>query len=244
MFYPEKYDFWPVYESINKYYPSGLVNESNNGINTQNQSRYKGQYELGTVIIENIHDETIFNTKWKEIDLLIEKKTARAVERTTYGQAPCISGEIELQRSAMPGLVRLKKLNYFISLLGPYYSIIGSDESVISDNGTHYVTNLLITSPINDYEEIYKLTETVFSEKLPGYRQIPFHLCKERINGLQVNYTDSEDTNYLFNALFNDHLNLNTTHVGDILYGADKWIRPDYDSSKEKGWTIYPEKIN
>jgi hypothetical protein len=243
MFHSEKYDFWPVYESIKKYYPLGLISE-NNGHDRYYLSSYQGQKELVSVILDNIHDEIVFSTKWKEIGLLIEKKTTQVVVSTTYGQAPCISGEIEIHHSSMPGLVRLKKLNYFISLLGPYYSIIGSDESVISDNDTHYVTNLLIASPINDYEETYKLTESVFTEKLPGYRQIPFHLCKERINGLQVNYTESENTNYLFNAVFNDHLNLNITHVGDTLYGADKWIRPDYDASKEKGWTVYPAKNN
>jgi hypothetical protein len=244
MFHSEKYDFWPVYESINKYYSTGVVNESNYELNNQDQSIYQGQKELTKVILDNIHDEKVYTSTWKEISLFIEEKTARAVESTTYGQAPCISGEIEIQRSSMPGLVRLKKLNYFISLLGPYYSIIGSDESIISDNGTHYVTNLLIASPVYDYEETYKLTESIFTEKLPGYRQIPFHLCKERINGLRVTYTESESTNYLFNALFNDHLDLSITCVGDTLYGADKWIRPDYNASKEKGWTIYPAKNN
>jgi hypothetical protein len=240
IFFNEKYNFWPVYESIKRFYPIGCMQDWEL-IYRYREFDYPGVKELGTIIEENIHNESNFSSRWGTIENEIEKVSGNKIIGTTYGQAPSFSGYIQLNNFSDSNSERSKKLYFFLSLVGPYYAIMGSDESVFAFNSNKiFITNYWVASPENEYAQVYKLVETKLKEKFPEYYQIPFHLCQQKLEGLQIRYSDDKNLNCVFHALFNNQVNLNAEFIGDGLYGSDKWIRKGYNASNEDSWTIYP----
>jgi hypothetical protein len=75
--------------------------------------------------------------------------------------------------------------------------------------------------------------------RFKGYHFIPFELCKQTIEGLDVRYSD-ENLSTVFHALFNDHIDLDTWRtIGDNYYKSDDWIKEGY-VDEGGGWTMYP----
>ena len=240
IFFNEKYNFWPVYESIKKYYPIGCI-EDWERLYKCRAFDYPGRMDLESIILDNLHNDNNFNSRWKSIEREIETLTEKKVIGTTYGRAPCFSGYIELESISINNLTRLKELYFFVSFVGPFYSIIGQDRSIVTfDKSNISHTNYLVVSPENEFAEPFSLIEKKIQEKFPGYLFTPFHLCKQELEGLSVRGSNDEHNKTVFHALFNDQIDLSAEFIGDGMYGSEKWIRGDYDGSKEGGWTIYP----
>lgn len=72
-----------------------------------------------------------------------------------------------------------------------------------------------------------------------GFRFIPFELCTQTIDGLEVRYSD-QNLNTVFHALFNDHIDLTTRNtIGNEYFKSEDWIKEGY-VDKGSNWTAYP----
>jgi hypothetical protein len=240
IFFNEKYNFWPVYESIKKYYPIGCI-EDWELLYKYRAFDYPGKMELESIILDNVHTDNNFNSRWVSIEHEIETLTKKKVIGTTYGQVPCFSGYLELETISTENFTRAKELYFFVSFVGPFYSIIGQDRSIITfDKRKIYHTNYLVVSPENEFAELFGLVEKKIKEKFPGYGFTPFHLCTQELEGLSVRRSNDEHNKTVFHALFNDQIDIAAEFIGDGMYGSNKWIREDYDLSNEGGWNVYP----
>lgn len=128
MFYynADKYDFMELYNSIAKYYPIGVPFENNPAYNN-----YPGTKEITKLLEESIHDEDNFKSGWQKIETEIQNGIQFEIIGTTYGQSPCYSSYIEIEKNKVGDLSRYKEIHFFISLLGPFYTIIGQDRNEI-----------------------------------------------------------------------------------------------------------------
>ena len=235
MFNPDKYNFWPIYEVIKTYYPVGLDKEFNLYFDCP------GYASLIKLIEENVHDDENYQLRWNDFCNRLEKEIDKEIVGTTYGQLPCFSAYVLLDKKISDDLVRTKELYFFVSLLGSFFSIIGRDGSQIEygKDHSHWITNYVTVSPEKEYTEIFKILELRITERFQNYRLVPFEILKQKIEGLYTKwYTEKEMT--IFNALFNNQINTESNISGNAMFGSDKWIREDYDPSIEGGWTIYP----
>lgn len=236
MFNADKFDFWIIHERIKRFYPVGLSKNFNLHFDSPDCQ------ELIKLAVENIHDEQNYNSRWTIFIEDLEKATGKKGRSTTYGQDTCFSASLILEETKMADLVRTKEISFYVSLIGPFFSIIGIDRSEINfeKNKSFWITNSLTTSPEKDYADIFKLIEQKIEQRFEKYRLVPFRLLTEEIPGLYTKLYDTK-TMTVFNALFNGQVDLSSNITGDIYYGSDHWIRKDWDASHEGGWTIYPD---
>ena len=233
-FNPEKFDFWKIYDSIKHFYPIGIKKDE-----SKIYFSYPGLKELENIIVDNIHDDNNFNSRWEDFTKKIERQVGKEIIGTTYGQAPSFSSFVLLETASLENLKRTKELHFFVSLVGPFYTIIGQDNNTVKIEEKYYrSTSYLVVSPENEFSETFALLCDKIEDRLKGFRFVPFEICKQTIEGLYVRY-DDENLNSVFHALFNNHVDLTTRRViGNEYYKSEDWINEGY-VEKGGGWTSY-----
>ncbi len=181
-------------------------------------------------MVENTHDQGIFQHRWKNFTGQIDEETGKEIDGTTYGQAPSFSSALIIQKNKVENCTHCKELHFSVSLLGDFYQIYGLDTTVILDQkeGKAYsAVNVVTTSPFEEFADVFKLVERKIKEKYPNYKIIPFGLGQLIIKGLQVRYLNDEDCS-VNKALFNHFLseeNISTYTRGNVYYGKEKWLK-------------------
>ncbi|GAB3021821.1 hypothetical protein [Spirosoma pulveris] len=233
-----KFDFWPIYDAIKRFYPIGIPWQGEEG---HMFLSYPGLKELETILVDNLHNETHFTERWSNFAAGIQRETGKEVIGTTHAMAPSFSSFVLLEKTSVDNLTRTKELHFFVSLIGPFYTVIGQDASrVLLDGKYHYGgTNYLVVSPENEFADVFRLLCNKIEARFNSYRFVPFEICRQTINGLSVRYSD-EKLDAIFPALFNNSLNLNTrSRLGNDFYKSADWIKEGWEGS-DGGWVIYP----
>ena len=107
----------------------------------------------------------------------------------------------------------------------------------VGDNhfkGTSYLT----ISPESEYASAFIFICAQIEKDFKDYRFVPFDICKQTIEGLDVKYDDN-NRNAVFYAIFNNHIDFNTHTFGDGYYKSGDWIKKGY-VDKGNDWTSYP----
>ena len=235
MFYfnTDKFDFWVIYDSIKRFYPIGIGKDE-----TKMFQSYPGMADLESIIVDKIHNKRQLK-KWNDFTKQIETGIHKPIHGTTYGQAPCFSSYVELDNFSHGNFIRTKELHFFVSLAGPFYSIVGQDINTVRVGDNYFKgTNYLTISPENEYASSFIFLCDQIEKHFKDYRFVPFGICKQIIEGLYVKYDDN-NRNAVFNAIFNNHIDLNIYALGDDYYKSDDWIKDGY-VDKGNGWTSYP----
>lgn len=138
-----KFDFWKIYNSIKHFYPIGIKKDDSKMFHS-----YPGLKELEKVLVDNIHDQDKFNSVWKDFTNEIESRLGKEIIGTTMSQAPSFSSFVSLETTKLDNLTRTKELHFFVSLVGPYYTVIGEDNNTIKiEDRQLRTTNYIVTSP-------------------------------------------------------------------------------------------------
>lgn len=153
---------------------------------------------------------------------------------------PCYSGFITLKKENFKNLTYTKELHFFISLLGPYYTILGIDrsevelEEVLPDlNGSEkirdrvYNANQVITvSPHQEYKELFLILQNKILDYFPSLKYIPYEINRKKIKGISLVYPDCEAKvkGSVFSALFRPDDSFNSKTRGDTFFGFDEWL--------------------
>lgn len=222
------HDFWPVYNSIHRFYPVGIGHEIEAMYNS-----FPGTSERQKIIADNIYNDVNYKRNWLDFLEAIANYTGKKVTDNTGGITSCYSAYLQLYHTVSGDRTRTKGLHFFVSLLGPFYWVVGADENEVEAKDSFYrSTNFLVTSPMveyaGDFEDICKHIEARFK----GYRFIPFWFGKQIVDGLVLDYKDNNCS--VFNALFNGAIDLNTNIVGSPSYKNSQWG----DSDKAGKWVL------
>ena len=231
----EKFEFWKIYDSIRHYYPIGVERSDPRFF-----SSYEGQKDLEKLIVENLHNHQNYTSKWETFTNEVSIHLNKEIIGTTYGQAPSFSAFVLLDTIVVSNLVRSIELHFFVSLLGPYYTIIAQDKNVIQmDENNFLSTNYLTISPHGSSANEFQFLCDKIEDRFQGYRFVPFAICDQTIEGLWVRYSDDKPGAVL-QALFNNHIELTTKNiVGDQWYKSADWIREGYIDTGDR-WVAYP----
>jgi len=202
---------------------------------------YPGLKELEDIVVDNIHNDKHFIERWDNFTKDIEKEIGKEIIGTTYGQAPSFSSYVLLDTASIDNLTRTKELHFFVSLVGPFYTIIGQDSNTVKleEHKNYRSTSYLVASPENEFADTFKLLCDKIENRFKGFRFVPFEICQQTIDGLDVRYSD-ENLNTVFHALFNNHIDLTIWRkIGNDYFKSGDWIKEDYVDTGG-GWTIYP----
>lgn len=224
MFYfnSDKFDFWVIYEAIKQFYPIGINRDE-----SKMYFSYPGIKKLENILIDSIHDNNHFSDRWEKFTKELYSEIGKEVIGTTYGQAPSFSSYVLLETTSIDNLVRTKELHFFVSLIGPFYTIIGQDNNTVklAENKNYRSTSYLVLSPENEYADTFQLLCNKIEDRFTGFRFVPFEICQQAIEGLNVRYSD-ENLNFVFHALFNDQVDLNLWRkIGNGRFKAQDWVK-------------------
>src|SRR3569833_1044030 len=195
-------------ETIKSYYPVGISNSEpgyheNAGIKKLQELMWEG---MG--VRNNFRNWTTYVNR---VCMKLGKETAS----TTYGPRPCYSADLILERYEDEALIRTKKISFAVSLLGPYYSICGIDETTIKafDDEMHKyfnAINVVTVSPFKEFEADFLFVEQQVTKRFKNYKFVPFQVCMSFIENVET--LDSiADNGTVYSALFN-HLFYFYTH--------------------------------
>lgn len=221
-FNSDNYNFWPIYECIQKYYPIGIRKSP-----TIAFKQYAGIVEVEELLKTNIHNTENFNEKWGTFLISLQEQIGLKIIGDTMGQAPSFSARIVLSENKYKTIHHRKELHLMVSLLGPFYQLYGKDTTSVWENEKRVVTstpNLITSSPMGEYESLFSKVETIIQQRFSTHRKIPFFVSQFFVEGLQVVYADN-DTATVHQALFNDDLSScqRTTIRGNKKYGLEVW---------------------
>lgn len=234
-FNADKYEFWEIYERIKLFYPIGIGKADR-----EFYYSFPGLKALQQQLVENFHDTQQYEVRWTGFLRQLEEVFGRRVVDTTYGQKPAFSASIELEKTENDNLTRRKEFHFFVSVLGPFYTVIGCDVNTVTLGPSHYMsTNYLVISPEQEFAAPFNNLCDIIEARFSGFRFVPFYICEATINGLCV--ADwVEDHSSVFNALFGDFLDRHpSATIGISHYKSDDWIRDGYVDNGVR-WTGYP----
>lgn len=220
MFYfnEKHYNFWDIYNCIHKFYPIGSIAEGMDSF----YNSYPGIIEQKKIIAENIYDNNVFSHNWGRFCEDISRTTNQNLIGTTYGMKPSYSAKIELKRTDYADITRTKELHFFVSLLGPFYTIIGVDKNeCIYENKFYQSNNFLTVSPENEYKDLFIYMSKRIEEQFTSYRFVPFFICRQIIDGLSWEF--KEKSCRVFQAIFDNSIDLEVNIIGNESYQSWQW---------------------
>lgn len=232
MFYfdEKKYNFWSVYNCIRQFYPIDVPEGMDSFYNS-----YPGLKERGKILLENIYDSGIFKEKWLDFCDEMSNDSSQKIVGTTMAISSCYSSFMEIEKESVSNLTRKKEIHFFVSLLGPFYTVMGLDENEINIGNNFYrSTNFLIVSPEKEYKDWFIYIEKHIEKQFEKYRFVPFSICRQILNGLSLKYKDNNCT--VFDALFKNSLDMNARSIGDNNYKSWQWSAEKEPNSEK--WII------
>lgn len=221
MFYfnSNKFDFWKIYDCIKHNYPLGIKKDETNFFYS-----YPGIIELRQLIADKV-SEGGEHEGWDDFLVELQSTIGKTITGTTYGQAPSYSGYLEIETFTHENHERTKELHFSVSLLGPFYTIIGMDKNTVSIEWKRFEKpTYLIISPENEYKEYFIFLENSIEKQFPGYKFIPYDIYSQNIDGLEL-YYDDRASNTVFNGIFNSLVVSDMMTIGDQFYKYDQWLK-------------------
>jgi hypothetical protein len=232
-------DFYgPIIEAILKYYPLEIKSDA------PAYFEFSGQVELGKIIVDNIHSRKNFKARWQDFDKEIRTDLKKRIDGQTYATRPSFSSSLIIKKFKHNELIHIKTLHYSVSLVGPFFTIYGVDETAITDKRDGHdlfytAINIITISPYKEFESDFNFIKSKIENRFKGYKFIPFDLHSRSIQGLYDPYKDDEEYT-IYRALFDDFLNGYDTYRkrGDYKYGFDEWVK--YKDGEEPRVTFGP----
>ncbi|MEZ2442327.1 hypothetical protein AB6805_11425 [Chitinophaga sp. RCC_12] len=229
-FNSEKCDYWLVYETINHYYPIGILPNSPEAADPawQIYHQFKGQRALGKLIEVNFADGKVYKDQWESIGTDLGKGLNLRSEGTTYGEVPSYSFYLELSNIEAGNHTVFKRIHVAISLLGPFFTIWGVDGSMLQLNRRFYqAINAITISPFEEYEQIFKEAYQKIKTRFPDYKFVPHDLCNMTIPGLEfrIHSYPMAKKGLIYHALFNYLLTGYEVTRGNRYFGSDYWMK-------------------
>jgi hypothetical protein len=233
----KKHDFSAIEETLIKYFPIANLHD----YNKENIKEFKGYQDIGEILNVNFATNKNYREKWGKFKKHLKKELRSPVLESMVYFYPCYSGFITLKKEKNNNLTYSKELHFFISLLGPYYSIFGVDKCEIMleeltprMNGVEeiltrpYRANLAITVyPYLEFQESFQDLQNKILDYFPSLKFVPYSINMRKEKGISLLYPSSDEkiNNTVFSALFRPDFFFNSEPRGDTFYGFNEWLK-------------------
>ena len=207
---------------ISETYPVGLMPDA------AEYHEWPGVKRMWKLIEENVVINKNYRLRWGGFLRKIKKGSKNEIVSTTYGNAPSFSADLILERYEDDAVVRVKKISFAVSLIGPFFSICGIDETFIKESGEtwsgYHAINVVTVSPYKEFEHDFNYIREQIETCFPNHKFVPFTICQSYIKDIHVlGHTYGEECS-VYSALFNCFIDryYGRKNRGDTLYGFDK----------------------
>ena len=210
-----------IADTIKEYYPIALNPQS------PEYNAHLGIKKINEAVSEHMNDYKEFIKPWKSFIKKLHKRADKKVHDTSYALALCYSADLILEKYEDSSMVRIKRIAFSVSLLGPFFSVCGVDETIIKEKGSkfgqgYHAINIITVSPYKEFEGCFKLVKNKIEKHFEGYKFVPFWVCARYVKDLHIPYTSGPECT-VYNALFNNLLDhyYRDAFRGDTSYGSE-----------------------
>lgn len=181
-------------------------------------------------------DQTAYRNKWGKLT----KHLSKVLRKKVHGYADLggsgFFGEVIIFEDNKPDFERKKSLHFYVSIIGPFFSIHGIDSSNailqtefsnITDKGNFEVTHAVTVSPVFEYREPFLALEKELRAFFPGYRFLPYDIGMSTMKNISIadELRDPRSMNTIYEAVFGQRAVHACYARGDHEYGMDDWIK-------------------
>lgn len=209
-----------ISETIKQYYPLGIKTDS------PEYNEHPGVKKLLAIVEENMTRNKEFYKPWREFLIKLRSGSTKKIHNSSLPSEYSFSGELILERYQDKSLRRIKKLIFSVSLIGPFFSLFGVDETFIKENDNelasgYHAINVITESPFKEFEENFNYLRSEIEKQFTGYKLVPVRICLLNVEGLHTPYGSLEECK-VYNALFNGYFDFNHIQFfrGELYYGS------------------------
>lgn len=230
----DNHDFQRIYDTIKEYYPI----ENTKRATTESIASTEGWQKMSALMNDNFVSQKNYRARWSKFNQFLKKQVKKPVRSTMSLFNCCYSGEVIVEEFKGKDFIKHKKLEFYISVLDSFFSIVGVDCSAVFmsvDNhfgptieGHYIATHCVTVSPVFEYETPFKLLEEKIREFFPGYSFIPYEIGMSVIPNISVDDdTSNRDIiDSVYEALFGQIALHDALTRGDKRYGFNDWVKP------------------
>ncbi|MBL0743893.1 hypothetical protein [Chryseolinea lacunae] len=228
--YPD-YNFQSIYDTIKAHFPI----DDPEKYTEENIQSFPGLEKIAKAMNDNFVDAKQYR-QWSALNKLLKKEMKKKVESTFSLFNFCYSGAVVLEEIKNANFIKSKKLHFYISVLGPYFSICGIDSSTVMmpwdssiENFPFEATHAVTISPAFEYETAFRSLEDKIRQRFPGYSFVPYDIGMCTLKGISFENDHSRDprmTNTIYEGLYGQLAVHTAMPRGDGRYGFADWTRP------------------
>lgn len=207
-------------ETIKQLYPIGITQDS------PEYNEHAGIKKIMAIIEENMSHHKIFNKPWTEFLKKIHCGSKKKIYNSGLPLDVSFTGNLILERYQDKSLRRIKKIVFSISLIAPFFTVYGIDETFIKEKDNelasgYHAINVITESPYKEFEVDFNYLQQEIEKHFANYKIVPVRTCTFYVKGLQTPYTFLDECK-VHNALFNGYFNFTpyTSFRGEMYYGS------------------------
>ncbi len=173
-----------------------------------------------------------------ETDIQHQENTQETSSRLSGLASGGFFGEVIIEEDKKTDFIRQKSLRFYVSIIGPFFSIHGVDSSIalleiesrVKDfnKGNFAATHAITISPVFEYYEAFKKLEDQLRSFFPGYLFVPHAVGMSTIRNISVadELRDTQSLDTIYEGIFG----MSPVHTcltrGDRYYGMSDWVKP------------------
>lgn len=210
-----------IADTIINTYPEGLMPDE------PEYHQYEGIKRFDELVGDNIiHKTGTIARAWRQVLQHIARELPGEIRGTTYGPKPGLSADLILEKYQDEVLIRIKRVAFAVSLIGPLYTVCGVDETFICEKGEpgmYHAINRVTASPFKEFEHPFNFIQRAIKAECSGYKFVPFEVAMKFVKNLHTtSYTGEQCTVYnaLFNHLFDYYYHWRSR--GNRFYGMER----------------------
>lgn len=207
-------------ETIKQHYPIGVIPDS------PEYNEHPGTKKIMSIMEENATQNKKFNRPWNDFLKKIRTGSKRKIHNNSYLHDLSFSGELILERYQDDALLRIKKIRFSVSLIAPYFTICGIDETAIKEKANslayaYRAINVITESPYMEFETDFNYLQREIEAQFANYSFVPIRTSLLYVDGLRTPYFGPDECK-LHNALFNRYFDFTPVIFfrGEMYYGS------------------------
>lgn len=173
------HDFTLISDTIKEYFSIGKPKR----LTSKTLSSSPGYRKIGKIVNKEFLNQKAYCVKWGKLTSKLQKGFKKPVHIHPDLSRGGFIGEIIIEEDKKLDFIRQKGLRFYISIIGPFFSIHGIDSSIalleiesrVKDfnKGNFAATHAITISPVFEYEDVFKKLEDELRAFFPGYLFVP-----------------------------------------------------------------------
>jgi hypothetical protein len=228
------HDFTLISDTIKEYFPIDKPKR----LTSKTVSSSPGYRKIGKIVNQEFLNQKAYRDKWGKLTSNLKKAFKRPVDGHPDLSGGGFIGEVIIEEDKKPDFIRKKSLRFYISIIGPFFSIHGVDSSIallefesrVKDfnKGNFAATHAITISPVFEYQEVFNKLEDELRSFFPGYLFVPYDIGMSTIKNISVadELHDNRSMDTIYEALYGRAAVHECLTRGDGRYGMNDWVKP------------------